>query len=231
MDRNELLNDQEAGLRLMLDGRQSRIWTAMPGIITKVDLTKMVCNVQLSLQGRIEKEDGSLEYVNLPELGEVPIVFQSGGGFAFTFPVAAGDEALVVFSSRCIDSWWQSGGYANKPMEARMHDLSDGFAVVGPKSLPNVLASISASEAQFRNEAGTTYLSITNTGKIGFANATTDLKTVLTDLQSTLNAFMTTLSGFGGGGAPVTQTMLQTPAATAVTQLTAILVKIGALLK
>ncbi len=231
MDRQELLNDQEAGLRLMLDGRQSRIWTSMPGIVTKVDLTKQTCSVQLALQGVVEKEDGSTEYVNLPELGDVPIVYLMGGTFGVTVPLAVNDEVLVSFSARCIDSWWQSGGFRNKPMEARMHDLSDGFAIPGPRSLPNVFPSVSSSEMQFRNFAGTTYISLTGGGKIGFQNATTDLKTVLTDLQSLLNTFMGVLAGFSGGGASVTQTMLQTPAITAQTQLAAVLVKIGALLK
>ena len=33
------------------------------------------------------------------------MVFPGGGGFALTFPVAAGDECLVVFASRCIDDY------------------------------------------------------------------------------------------------------------------------------
>lgn len=229
-DRSQLLNDAEQAMRLVLDGRQATMWTAMPGIVTAVDLAKMTCSVQPAIQGTIENENGALQNVNLPLLVDVPIVFPSAGGFAITFPLAAGDEVLVVFGSRCIDAWWQSGGI-NRAMEARMHDLSDGFAIPGPKSQPNVLGTISATDVQIRNAAGSVYLSIGADGKIGFKNATTDLKTVLTDLQSALNTFMTTLAGFGGGGSPVTQAMLQTPAATAQTALGNVLTKIGALLK
>lgn len=82
-----------------------------------------------------------------------------------TLPVAIGDEVLIVFSSRCIDAWWQSGGI-QLPMEIRMHDLSDGFAIPGPKSLPNVYPTISTTGAQLRNKAGTTYLEISGNGKI-----------------------------------------------------------------
>lgn len=56
--------------------------------------------------------------MDLPILPDVPVVFPGGGGFALTFPVAAGDECLVVFASRCIDAWWQSGG-VGEPMEPR----------------------------------------------------------------------------------------------------------------
>jgi hypothetical protein len=230
-DRAQLLNDAEEAMRLTLDGRQSTIWTAMPCIVKSVNLQKLTIEAQPAIQGTVEDENGVRRSVNLPLLVDVPIVFPSAGGFTITLPIVAGDEVLVVFASRCIDAWWQSGG-VQRPMEARMHDLSDGFAIPGPRSQTNLLgAAASATDLEIRNKAGTVYLSLTSSGKVGFANATTDLKTVLTDLQSVLNTFMTTLSGYGGGGAPATQAMLQAPATTAVTALAPILVKIGALLK
>ena len=229
-DRAQLLNDAEAAQRDVLDGRQSTIWTAMPCIVKSVNLAKMTLEAQPAIQGTIENEFGVKTSVNYPLLVDVPIVFPNAGGFITTFPITANDEILVVFASRCIDAWWQSGGIG-RPMEARMHDLSDGFAIPGPRSQPNVVASISATDVEIRNDAGTVYLSLTADGKIGFKNATTDLKTVLTDLQTTLNTFMTTLAAFSGGGSPVSQTMLQAPAATAVVELGLILTKIGALLK
>lgn len=232
VDPREYLNDVEEANRLMLDGRQSAMWTAMPAIVQSVDLTKMTCVVQLAIQGRFEDAKGGINWVNIGKLLDVPIVFPSAGGFLVTLPMAAGDEVLVVFGSRCIDFWWQNGGYQNQPAEYRMHDLSDGFAIPGPRSIPNLpVGSINATDLQIRNSAGTVYLSIGADGKIGFRNVATSLKTVLTDLESLLNTFMTTLAAFSGGGAPVTQTMLQAPAATAVTSLAAVLTEIGALLK
>ncbi len=229
-DRRQLLNDLELGIRLALDGRQSMMWTALPCIVKSVNLEKMTIEAQPAIQGTVEDESGALQSVNLPLLVDVPICFPSAGGFTITMPIAAGDEVLVIFSSRCIDAWWQSGGI-EKPPEMRMHDLSDGFAILGPKSVPNILDGISATDLEIRNDAGDTYLSITSGGKIGFQNDTVELKEVLTDLQTLLNNFMTTLSGYGGGGAPATQAMLQVPAATAVTALIPVLTKIGALLK
>lgn len=228
-DRRALLNDAEESFRLSFEGQQSGMWTAIPCIVKSVNFSKMTLEAQPAIQGMVENEDGSIQAVNLPLLVDVPIVFPSAGGFTLTMPIAANDEVLVVFASRCIDAWWQSGGI-QKPIEMRMHDLSDGFAFPGPKSVPNAISNISTTDVQVRNNAGDTYLSITATGKIGFKNATTDLKTVLTDLETLLNTFMATLSAFSGGGAPVTQAMLQAPAAAAVTSLAAVLTKIGALL-
>jgi predicted transcriptional regulator len=82
-----------------------------------------------------------------------------------TFPVKAGDEVLIVFASRCIDSWWQSGG-VQVPIEERMHDLSDGFAILSPTSQPKKLSSVSTSNAQLRTESGGTYIEVTPNGKI-----------------------------------------------------------------
>lgn len=229
MDRNQLLNDSETAMRLALDGRQSTIWTAMPGIIQSVNLAAMTCEVQLAIQGTVENENGTIESVNLPLLVDVPICFPNAGGFILTFPIAANDEVLVVLASRCIDAWWQSGGI-QRPMEARMHDLSDGFAIPGPRSQARLITSISSSEVQLRNAAGTTYVSLTGSGKIGFQNATTDLKGILTDLQTALNNFVTTLAALPPA-TPVLGAAIATPAAAAVAALTPILIKIGALLK
>jgi len=164
-DRRSLLNDNEESLRIALEGVQSAMWTALPGVVTSVDFAKMVCSVQPTLKGQITLENGSTQLVNLPVLINVPIVFPSAGGFTITLPLAADDEVLVVFSARAIDSWWQSGGI-QKPVEARMHDLSDGFAIPGPKSQPNVISGISSTGAQIRNNAGTTYIEIAADGKI-----------------------------------------------------------------
>lgn len=231
LSRNQLLNDAEEAMRVVLSGWQRGLWTAMPGIVKAVNLTKMTVSVQPAIQAVIADETGATENVDLPLLTDVPIVFPSAGGFTITFPVAVGNEVLVVFASRAIDSWWSNGGYQNLPVEARMHDLSDGFAIPGPHSQTTKISVISSTDLEVRNNAGNTYLSVTAGGKVGFANATTDLKTVLTDLETLLNTFMTVLQGFSGGGTAVSQAMLQAPAAAAVTSLAAVLTKIGALLK
>jgi len=98
-------------------------------------------------------------------------VWPRAGGFALTFPIAAGDEVLVVFASRCIDSWWQSGG-VGAPAEARMHDLSDGFAILAPTSQPKKLTGVSSTNVQLRDESGTTYVEITPDGKARVVAAT-----------------------------------------------------------
>lgn len=177
MDRRELLNDEQEALRMAMDGRLSSVWTAMPGIVKKVDLTKRTCEVQPAIQGRVQSADGSYQFVNLPLLVDVPIVMPSAGGFTLSLPIKAEDEVLVVFSSRCIDSWWQSGG-VGVPMEQRMHDLSDGFAIPGPRSVATS-TPLHATNARITSDDGATYVEVSPTMvKVKAATAEVEAATV-----------------------------------------------------
>lgn len=163
MRRDERTNSFEAAVLGALSGFQSGLWTALPGIVESVDLAAQTLVVQPAIQAQIMLPDNSWQWVALPLLLDVPILFPSGGGFTLTFPIVAGDECLVVFSSRCIDSWWQSGGIQVQA-ELRMHDLSDGFAFVGPRSQPRKLAGVSANSTQLRNEGGSVFVEVSAAG-------------------------------------------------------------------
>jgi hypothetical protein len=165
MDRNQVLNDPETAMRYALQGLQSQMWTAFPAIVQSVDLEAMTIECTPAIRGVATSESGVQSFVNMPVLGDVPICFPSAGGFSLTFPITVGDEVLVVIASRCIDSWWQSGGI-QQPIELRMHDLSDGFAIPGPKSQPRVISNISSENAQLRSDDGTVYLEVTPSGGI-----------------------------------------------------------------
>lgn len=158
-------NAMAAGLA-MIASAQSGIYTALPGIVQSFDAAKRTVVVQPAIQAQVQQPDGSFVWVDLPLLLDCPVFFPSGGGVTLTFPIKAGDECLVVFASRCIDTWWQSGGYQNIQADLRMHDLSDGFALVGVASLPEVIPAISTSKAQLRNDAGTTYIEVDPAGNV-----------------------------------------------------------------
>lgn len=68
--------------------------------------------------------------VPLPTFQNVPPVFMRGAGTYTAHPIAAGDFALLLISERCFDSWY-GGANDAPPSVFRMHDYSDGFALVG----------------------------------------------------------------------------------------------------
>ncbi len=165
MDRRERTNDPEVALREAFDGMRAGLWTALPGTIESFDPATMTCQVQPGLKMQVRALDGTITSVALPLLVDCPVQFPSGGNCTLTFPVTRGDECLVVFASRCIDSWWQSGG-VQEQAELRMHDLSDGFVLLGFRSKPRALSSVSTTTAQLRSDDGKTYVDLDPAGQI-----------------------------------------------------------------
>lgn len=167
VDPRQRFSDPEEVLRVALASLQVRLWTALPGIIVSFDAEKITASVQPAIQGAQLAADGSTKFVNLPVLLDVPVIFPRGGGCTFTFPIypGGGDECLVIFSARCIDVWHQQGG-VQPPYEPRLHDLSDGFAIVGPFSQATKISNVSTTEAQLRSDDGSTTVSLDPTGQI-----------------------------------------------------------------
>ena len=160
MDRRERTDDPIEATRAALDGRQAEIWTALPGIVEGFDPVAMTVSVQPAVQGSVQDERGEAQNVNLPLLVDVPVIFPCGGGFTLTHPIKGGDECLVIFSSRCMDGWWQ-GGEVSPPPDARMHDLSDGIAIVGPRSQAGKLnPPVDADNVQLRTDDGKAHVTM-----------------------------------------------------------------------
>ena len=56
-----------------------------------------------------------------------------------TFPINAGDECILLFSDREIESWFINGE-ANAEGYPRMHALTDAVAIFGIRSLPKMIS-------------------------------------------------------------------------------------------
>lgn len=162
-DIRERYSDREEEARIWLDSLQARMWTALPGIIQGVTLDNGApyASVALAAKGTAVADDGSISSHDLPGLPHCPLYFPRGGGFSLTFPVKQGDECLVIFASRSIDDWWQSGK-GQTPYDLRQHDLSDGIAFVGLTSSARPLADISEQGAQLRSDDGGAVIDLQN---------------------------------------------------------------------
>lgn len=166
MDPRERINSFESALRAALDGRQAQIWTALPCTIVSFNAAAQTAQVQpMTLMQYTDPATNAVKFLQLPVINDVLVQFPSGGGFTLTFPVAAGDECLVVFASRCIDGWYATGQIQQQG-DLRMHDLSDGFALVGVRSRPNALTGVSTSAVQLRNDAGTSFVEVEANGSV-----------------------------------------------------------------
>lgn len=56
-----------------------------------------------------------------------------------TFPINQGDECILLFSDREIESWFINGD-VNPEGYPRMHDLTDAVAIFGIRSLPKMIS-------------------------------------------------------------------------------------------
>jgi hypothetical protein len=189
MDQRERYVDDAEVLRLAMQAWQTRIWTAIPGVIKQFPsasgIGQMVADIQPTVNGRVRTTEGTFQSVQMPLLLDCPILWQGGGGVTLTFPIKAGDECLVIFSSRCIDAWWQQGfvaGQAGKPVDGgqpmdppdlRMHNLSDGFAIVGVRSLPRNYA-VATGYAQLRTDDDGAGFSVATDGSHNLTVSTTN---------------------------------------------------------
>lgn len=191
MDRRERIDSAHMAQLAALQGWQAKVWTALPGSVISYNPAQNTCAVQVGLLFTQLSEQGAESVVQMPPLLDCPVVFPGGGGFALTFPLREGDECLVVFASRCIDAWWQSGGIQQQA-EFRMHDLSDGFVLPGVRSVPNVPASISTAKVQLRSDDGAATVSIDAAHNI---DATTSGNITVTAASAHVTAPMITLEG------------------------------------
>lgn len=159
MNRYEYSADPVEAMLAVARSALAHTWTAMPAVIEFVDLTKMTVKARPAIQSLVTKIDSSTEWLTMPLLHDCPIVFPGGGGFTLTFPVEVGDECLLVFASRCIDGWWSAGG-VQPQTDLRMHDISDGFALVGVRNVTRALPAISGTDVTLRSDDGVAKIAI-----------------------------------------------------------------------
>lgn len=106
---------------------------AIPGIVQSYDIVTQTVTVRPAITGSVNGEK-----VELPLLLDVPVYFPGGSTCAITYAVKQGDDCLVVFADKNMDGWFTRGDI-QEPFSDRRHDLSDGFALVGFRSLPKAI--------------------------------------------------------------------------------------------
>lgn len=108
--------------------------------ITAVNDTTINCRPVINRKFRGEEKP-------LPEFIQVPPIFMSGGTSYTAHPIAVGDYCLLLISERCYDNWYNGTDYV-LPVEDRMFDYSDAFALVGIQNkagaitIPDVITQI-----------------------------------------------------------------------------------------
>ena len=112
------------------------------GKIKSFDSLNQTAQVEIPLQrvvkaGAFDANGLPLDrYIPYPVLVKCPVVFMNGGGAYISFPIQPGDDCIVLFCDRDIDTWWE-GGKNMPPNSDRVHDMSDGVVLVGIRNKTN----------------------------------------------------------------------------------------------
>lgn len=144
-------------------------------------------NVKLSLAGSIK---------DYPLLVDVPVFVLGGGDRVVTLPIRKGDTCLVLFNDRDVDDWFSTGSPA-VPSSGRLHDLSDGLALVGFRSAANPVINYSTQDVEVRN----------GQSKIAVGDLLL-LKNSVTDLLTVMNTVVTALTALNGKTGPDASTAI-----------------------
>lgn len=127
MDKKRLIDT----LMIAIDQALANLHTATIAKVTKVNASTINCRPVIN-----RMVDG--QSVQLPEFVDVPPLFLQGGSSYTAHPVAVGDYCLLVFTERCFDRWYDGQDFQS-PLELRMHDYSDGIAIVGINPLAGAI--------------------------------------------------------------------------------------------
>lgn len=131
--------------------------------------------------------------MDYPLLMDCPCIVMGGGKASLTFPIAKGDECLVLFNDRSIDNWFQSGG-GGGVSSSRLHSFSDGLILVGIRSSPNVLSGYDGTRAVLKNDQAMVGVGPSH---IKIANNITTLNTLLQSLITQIQLITVTTTTTG----------------------------------
>lgn len=113
-----------------LDAWLSDVHTAMPGQIVEYDQASRRAMVQPLVKERYIDESGMEVIRAHAPIPDVPVMMVGSGVERVRFPIANGDECLILACSSPLAGWKQAGGLSD-PVAARRHHLADAIAIVG----------------------------------------------------------------------------------------------------
>jgi hypothetical protein len=115
---------------------------AIPARVEKYTANPPKVDVKPLIKDTMVDDEGNQIAISVPIIQSVPVHFPGGGKFRITFPIAVGDEVLLIFSERSIDKWAVLGGEVD-PKDPRRHALSDAIAIPGLRNFKNALEDVS----------------------------------------------------------------------------------------
>jgi len=113
----------QALIREALDSRLLDVHTALPGKVRNYDRATHTAEVEPMIQRATPRADGSTLDEKIPPIQNVPVAWPRGGSFYLEFPLASGDEGMLLFSEAAMGMFRETG-QLSRPGDLRRHSLS-----------------------------------------------------------------------------------------------------------
>jgi hypothetical protein len=106
------------------------IYTWRPGKVIAFDSSTSRARVQPMVPRVRFDAQGNKTIEQLPEISDVPVIYQRSGDVAIVFPLKQGDGVILLSSDVAIGTWRETG-QATDPGDVRRHSLSHVVAIPG----------------------------------------------------------------------------------------------------
>lgn len=163
---------------------------AMPGIVESYDPATQTADVKPQVKELIIDEDGNEALYELPVIPKVPVAHPRGGGYFVAFPLARGDQVLLVISDRSLDRWKTDGGDVD-PGDPRQHDLADAIAYPGGYPIGSALADADADDLVIGRDGTGPLITLKDDGSIDLGRAVSEFVALATKVVTELDKHKT----------------------------------------
>jgi hypothetical protein len=150
-------NQDNFGLLELLDAMSRKTMLELNchaiGIIQSFDPARQVADVHIAYLRTFEdtSTDSGERHIPYNVLLDCPCVILRGGKMSVRPPIQAGDECLILFNDRDIDSWFAKSQVGILKTE-RTHDFTDAIALVGLGSTKNFISAYDPSALEIGSQ-------------------------------------------------------------------------------
>jgi hypothetical protein len=191
-------------LREVIESRLADVHTSIPGRIVKYDAATQTADVEIVIQRAEQSESGTIVHETFPVIPNVPVGWQSGGGYSFQFPLAVGDGVWLLFSEAAIANWRETGD-VSPPGDLDRFDIS--YPIALPCARPRSKALVTATTAYMVvPSGGSLRVTVDSPGNPAYAvpldnRLQTELNRIKDDIASLKTAIGAGFTAVGAGAA------------------------------
>lgn len=170
-------------IRRAIESRVSDVFTSAPARVVSYDASAQLATIRLTTARPIATDEGDVTHEPYPDIPAVPVCFPRGGGYAITWPLAAGDAVLYV-GVTWSPSEWRKGAQDALPADTRHASPGHGVAI-----------PLLGQDAQALESAATSALVVTGADvRLGSKDAS-DFVALASLVESELQAIKSAMDG------------------------------------